>query len=69
MKFAITVFLVWLLFICATPAYAYVDPGSGGMLIQLALGGVAGAAVIVRLYWQRFLRAVGLRKGEPDQES
>jgi hypothetical protein len=68
MKFAIFVFAGWLLFICATPAYAYVDPGSGGMLIQLLLGGVAGLAVIVRLYWQRLLALIGLRKAEPEQE-
>ncbi len=34
-------------------AYAYIDPGTGGMLLQLLLGGVAGGLVIVRLYWQR----------------
>jgi hypothetical protein len=33
---------------------AYLDPGSGSMLVQLLLGGVAGAAVIVKLSWQRF---------------
>ena len=37
----------------ASPAYAYVDPGTGGMLIQLATGGAAGLAVLVRLYWGR----------------
>jgi F0F1-type ATP synthase assembly protein I len=68
MTFAITVFAVWVLFGWATPAYAYVDPGSGGMLVQLLLGGVAGVAVIVRLYWRRFLNAIGLNKAEPDQE-
>jgi hypothetical protein len=68
MKFAITVFAVWVLFVWASPAYAYVDPGSGGMLVQLLLGGVAGVAVIVRLYWRRFLKAIGLNKVGPDQE-
>jgi hypothetical protein len=33
---------------------AYLDPGSGSMLVQLLLGGVAGAAVIMKLGWQRF---------------
>jgi hypothetical protein len=32
---------------------AYLDPGSGSMLVQLLLGGVAGAAVILKLGWQR----------------
>jgi hypothetical protein len=37
----------------ATPAYAYVDPGTGGMLVQLITGGVAGLLVLGRLYWRR----------------
>lgn len=68
-KFAVFVTCLWLVFVCATPAYAYVDPGTGGMLVQLLLGGVAGAALIVRLYWQRFLKRIGIRKDEPDQKS
>ena len=36
-----------------TIAYAYLDPGSGSMLLQLLLGGVTGVVVIVKLYWQR----------------
>ena len=37
----------------ATPAYAYVDPGTGGLLVQLVTGGVAGIFVLARLYWTR----------------
>lgn len=37
-----------------SPAYAYLDPGTGSMLVQLLLGGVAGALVIGKLYWSRF---------------
>ena len=36
-----------------TIAYAYLDPSSGSMLLQLLLGGVTGVVVIVKLYWQR----------------
>jgi hypothetical protein len=68
MKFAVFLACIWLLFVCATPAYAYVDPGSGGMLVQLLLGGAAGAALIVRLYYRRFLRRIGMRKEQADQE-
>jgi hypothetical protein len=35
------------------PVDAYLDPGSGSMLIQLLLGGVAGGAIILKLGWQR----------------
>ncbi len=36
-----------------TPAYAYLDAGTGSMLIQLLLGGFAGLAVIIKMYWGR----------------
>jgi len=51
-------------FLLASPAHAYLDPGSGSMLLQLLLGGVAGAVVVLKLYWQRLLHFLGLRKGE-----
>jgi len=50
---SITVF--WSLLVSTIPAYAYLDPGSGSMLLQLLLGGVAALAVILKFYWNRFL--------------
>ena len=37
------------------PAAAYLDPGSGSMLLQALLGGVAAVGVIARLYWHRVM--------------
>lgn len=48
----------------AAPAYAYLDPGTGSMMLQLLLGGVAGALVVGKLYLQRardFVRGIGRR--------
>ena len=36
-----------------TLAWAYLDPGTGSMVLQLILGGVAGLLVIGKLYLQR----------------
>jgi hypothetical protein len=36
------------------PAWAYLDPGTGSMMLQLLLGGIAGAMVVGKLYWHRF---------------
>ena len=55
---------------------AYLDPGSGSMIMQLLVGGVAAAAVALKLYWYRLLRLLRIRKDdepelrpiEPDQE-
>lgn len=34
-------------------AHAYIDPGSGSVLLQLILGGIAGIGVVAKLYWGR----------------
>jgi hypothetical protein len=47
-------------------ALAYLDPGTGSMVLQLLLGGIAGVVVILKLYWRRF---VGLFRGNAREES
>lgn len=34
-------------------AYAYLDASTGGMLIQLLLGGIAVVGTFVKIYWQK----------------
>jgi hypothetical protein len=66
-SFAIAIGTIWMvLFAGATPAFAYVDPGSGGMMMQLLLGGVAGVSVLLRLYWQRFATFIGVRRADAE---
>jgi hypothetical protein len=36
-------------------ALAYLDPGSGSMILQLLFGGIAGGVIIMKLYWSSFL--------------
>ena len=44
-------------------AHAYLDPGSGSMMIQLLLAGVAGIGVALKVYWRR-LRALFWKSDE-----
>ena len=44
---------------------AYLDAGSGSMIVQLLLGGAAAVIVAVKLWWQRLLRLLRLRPQEP----
>ena len=37
----------------AWPAYAYLDPGTGAMVLQLLIGGFAGALVVGKLYFDK----------------
>ena len=54
--------LTALLVLVPAPAHAYVDPGAGGMLLQLLLAGTAGAAMVLKLFWRR-IRAF-FRRGD-----
>ena len=43
---------------------AYLDPGSGSMILQILAGGVAAVAVTARLYWNRILRFLRICKDD-----
>ena len=34
-------------------AEAYLDPGTGSFILQMLLGGIAGMAVVGKLYWTK----------------
>ena len=47
----------------------YIDPGAGGLLMQVLLGGVAGIAVFLTMRWQRVRSLFGLAEAEADAET
>ena len=49
-----------------TSIIAYLDAGSGSVLLQAILGGTAAVAVTVKLYWRRLTGFLRLRKREPE---
>jgi len=42
-----------------TPAPAYLSPDSSSILLQLLLGGAAGIAVLLRVWWRRIAAWLG----------
>lgn len=44
--------LVWMI---PSTASAYLDPGSGSMLLGLILGGLAGLVVLIKILWARIM--------------
>ena len=42
----------WVVFL-AEPAYAYVDPGTGSMMVQMIIAGAAAGFTTIGLYWPR----------------
>jgi hypothetical protein len=49
-----------------TAVLAYLDPGSGSMLLQIILGGVAAVGVTAKLTWRKLLRTLRIRRDEDD---
>jgi len=57
-----------LLLLIQRDASAYLDPSSGSILVQILLGGVAGFAVLLRIYWRKIRRKLGLYKEDSNKE-
>ncbi|MCY1454027.1 hypothetical protein D9M71_710590 [compost metagenome] len=49
-------------------AFAYLDPGTGSAMLQGILGALAAIAMVLKLYWHRLLRLLGLRKNTMKKE-
>jgi hypothetical protein len=64
MRIFITIFLL-LMF---TDAVAYLDPGTGSMLLQVILGGIAAVGVAIKLYWHKLRAAFGMAKKEETED-
>lgn len=47
--------LLWvlLLSLITSPAYAYLDGGTGSVIIQGFLAGIAGFLAMIKLYWHK----------------
>lgn len=57
-----------LLLVLSPSAHAYLDPGSGSMLLQVVLGGLAAVGVAAKLYWHRLKRLLGFGRKTQAEE-
>jgi hypothetical protein len=46
---------------------AYLDPGSGSQIMTVVAGGFAALAVTLKLYWNRLLKFLRIRKPDDEQ--
>ena len=47
----------------ASTSHAYLDPGTGSIILQSLLAGIAVAIGVLRVYWQRFTAFLADLKG------
>ena len=51
---SLTLFVV----LFASPVYAYLDLGSTSMVLQIILAALVGAAISIKMYWQKLCEFV-----------
>ena len=39
-------------------AFAYIDPGTGSIIIQMIIGGLVGTGIAVKVFWYRIKSAL-----------
>jgi len=61
-----TIVIYCLLITYETPAHAYLDPGTGSILIQGLIASIAAAGVVLRTYWHQLVRFFGTDKDKDD---
>jgi len=51
-----------------TSAYAYLDPGLGGILLQGLIAAIAAASLTIKIYWQKIKTFFKKKKKNKDIE-
>ncbi len=60
-KFRLVVAIVGAVALAPSSAHAYIDPGTGSMVLQAIIAGVVGGLVVIKMYWQR-IKAIFSRR-------
>ncbi|PKH54989.1 hypothetical protein CXF83_08420 [Shewanella sp. Choline-02u-19] len=50
----------------STPAYAYLDPGTGSIIFQAIIASVVMGFATIRLWWDKFLSLFSSRKSDKE---
>ena len=64
-------YLIIIYLLCSvSKAHAYLDPGTGSIILQAILGFVAAAAATVSIYWEKFKSIINkvLKRDTKDNE-
>jgi hypothetical protein len=62
-------FLIFGLISYTSPAYAYLDPGTGSMLVQGLIGGIAVVMSFLSIYWQKVKEFFGKEEVNTDTDA
>jgi len=61
-------FIIFGLISYTSPSYAYLDPGTGSVLIQGLIGGIAVVMSFISIYWQKVKEFFGKEEANKDAD-
>jgi len=53
--------------ILASPAYAYLDPGTGSLILQGLIGGIAAGLAVISVYYRKIKAFILQLFGRPPE--
>tara|TARA_B100001741_G_C16354287_1_gene505548 strand:+ start:460 stop:675 length:216 start_codon:yes stop_codon:yes gene_type:complete len=48
------IFTAILIFLIPSTSYAYLDPGTGSIILQAIIGAIAAGLMTIKIWWQKF---------------
>ena len=57
-----------LLLVPLASAHAYVDPGTGSMIVQVLIAALVGGAAVLGAFWRKLFKRRGRAGTGPDQD-
>jgi hypothetical protein len=67
-KILMKLFVFCILLTLSFNVAAYLDPGTGSMMLQVILGGIAAIGVAIKLYWHKLRVFFGASKKEKAED-
>jgi len=68
MKLILIYFGALIYLLSSAPALAYLDPGTGTIIVQALIGMVAGGLVAIRVYWHRIKSFLNRSASKPETD-
>lgn len=50
------------------PPFAYLDPGTGSLIIQFLIGGAAAAAISIKVFWKQIKGFLSKKKDSKEDK-
>lgn len=55
-------FSLVVVFVFSAPAFSYLDGGTGSLILQFVIGGIAGVLIFLKMWWGKIRDVIGFFK-------